>query len=463
MKKILASCLTSVALLGSLCFSSPLTQVHAEEIEIETEQGSDTYVPIELNVKEQPLYEHTVYGTSFKKGQKIQIYNGESQCTKFDEIDISGGVSEPDNGTFEINSDSGKFNLAFEIENINYIIVGTIDGTIDNSSENETSDPVKIDLSKTAYYTISDCYQVSVAIAEPPYCWKVDKTTKELTVGSNFELKLPEEILYNLGLCDYDIGELKINGESIAEDEYSKYINSDGWKASLLSTINEGDKISFMATTYIPELASIPDNTLLATYNSENVLDETYPKKIYPYDERNFEFPVEITITAEGKGDIIDEEDEINVSLNLTPEYKKLTSKGETYKIDANVEIDEDADPEAKESFEAMKQDGHFKVLFVSNDTNVATVAEDGTVTAVANGSTEILAYVEGYEDELFGISKVDVEIPEEVVEEDEDSSSYPKTGDNFMAVSAAILTLGLAALVIAFVSKKQKDVNEEK
>ena len=143
----------------------------------------------------------------------------------------------------------------------------------------------------------------------------------------------------------------------------------------------------------------------------------------------------------------------------MTPEYKKLTSKGETFKLDASVELDEDADPKVKEEFEARKKDGQFKVSFATRDLGVATVAEDGTVTAVDNGSTEILAYVEGYEDELFAVSKIDVEIPEEVTEE---NTTYPKTGDNFMAISASILAIGLSALV-AFASRKQKDVNEEK
>ena len=72
----------------------------------------------------------------------------------------------------------------------------------------------------------------------------------------------------------------------------------------------------------------------------------------------------------------------------------------------------------------------------------------------------ELILHFEGFEDELFATSKVDVEIPEEVEEVD---STYPKTGDNFMAISAAILTLGLSALVVALMSKKKKDVNEEK
>ena len=120
----------------------------------------------------------------------------------------------------------------------------------------------------------------------------------------------------------------------------------------------------------------------------------------------------------------------------------------------------------------AMKKDGHFKVSFMSKNTDVATVSEDGTVTAVANGSTEIVAYVEGFEEDgILATSKVDVEIAEKVEEEPEEAepeeadTTYPKTGDNFMAISAAILTLGISALVIALISKKQQqeDVNEEK
>lgn len=460
MKKILASCLTSVALLGSLCFSSPMAQVHASEIDTDIEQSSPAYVPIVLNVKEQVVgYTYTISQPLYS-GQILQICDGDSPYDMSNlrqDISCSEAISVRDltTGEFVVNVDSSQqpFELSFKINNLSYRIIG------EATDESNPLEPFKIDLSTAESYT--------GVIVEPINWLKIDKTTKELPVGSSdFELKLPETIANKYDFSEYTryFDDLSINKELIDEDEYSNYIDPDSgdWKFSLLSTINEGDKISFGATLSFLQ-SSISDNTLLATYNSENPVNEIDNSLVDPLETYMFSFPVEITITDDGKGDVIDEEDEINVFLNLTPEYKKLTSKGETYKIDATVEIDEDADPEAKETFEAMKQDGHFKVLFVSKDTNVATVAEDGTVTAVANGSTEILAYVEGYEDELFGISKVDVEIPEKVEEENEDSSSYPKTGDNFMAVSAAILTLGLAALVIAFVSKKQKDVNEEK
>ena len=516
MKKILASCLTSVALLGSLCFSSPLTQVHAEEIEIDIEQSSPTYVPIELNVQEVPVgYTHTlnvnssdVINVDIPEDEKFNLESDSRMSASLSEVEKQFSISEASWVTLTGQESGKKYKIELKIsntsntedeENVNDdipaaeettdnsndekreedgdIVEDTVENDVDDSTTNFASEApstnsdfahiYELKLANTSDYEAKgielgndsqhiEIENVSIPVTVTPIeMLKIETTKANLKVGEGFYLNLPEVIKSKI---DPEIFNYYLSGEyyhptgEISEHAFTDYMTldeQDQWKG-IIDSDEIGGKFKLTATMSKEELLNVGAETGLI--DPESIAEET-----------TFQFPVEITITADGKGDIIDEEDEINVFLNLTPEYKKLTSRGETYKIDANVEIDEDADPEAKESFEAMKQDGHFKVLFVSNDTNVATVAEDGTVTAVANGSTEILAYVEGYEDELFGISKVDVEIPEKVEEENEDSSSYPKTGDNFMAVSAAILTLGLAALVIAFVSKKQKDVNEEK
>ncbi len=495
MKKILASCLTCCALLGSMCFSSPLAQVHATETG--TEQSSGT-VPIELNVKEAPgIYTHTI-DEGLVPNQIIKILG----MTNISYIDSDGaGLVDSDEGTFAVNGEQNTFEIYLDNtkNNKQYIVRGEVAAAVANSakarlraSEGEQEEgqedvpsvePLEIDLSKTAnYYTTMGKTEggeniITSVTVTAENCLCIDRTTKTLPVGSTFELKLPEKIAgnhedYNFDERSYTIQNLKIDGAFIDPNTYLDHVQFSDlenlWKpTTLLSPIKAGMKFSFQAVAngrkkmHEPQ-ASSAENSLV-TYKTELVPEEEYPQFATQYQD-NIVFPVELTIVDEGKGDPADD-DEINVSLNVTPEYKKLTSKGETYKVDASVEIDEDADQEAKDTFAEMKKDGHFKVLFVSRDTSVATVAEDGTVTAVANGSTEILAYVEGYEDELFGISKVDVEIPAEVaeVEDNTSNSAYPKTGDNFMAVSAAILTLGLSALVVAFMSKKQKNVNEEK
>lgn len=70
MKKILASCFTTLALLGSVCFSSPPAQVHATETS--TEQSSST-VPIDLNVYETITgYRHFII-TDLGPGDIIKI------------------------------------------------------------------------------------------------------------------------------------------------------------------------------------------------------------------------------------------------------------------------------------------------------------------------------------------------------------------------------------------------------
>ena len=465
MKKILASCLTCCALLGSMCFSSPMTQLHATLPEGGTATGTGSTTEkydheIELNIKED--YEFCYYRVGdLPLGTTIYVSDSIPNTYK---CELSGGITRPSEDELEFKvpetaQEAGSGTITFKSDNASdftkeyHINVGW------NTTQNSDRE-CKLDISKRYKYTDENGNEIGFGGEGRQIVSTL--TTAEVKPEDTFSLNLPEYFLSNnfsstsLALCK--------NAESdfIAWDEITSNSSVTG---AITADAEAGKTISFDLKAYLihAELGMTDYNPTLVTYNSENpgdpgdVNEELEPDEYYL-------IPVEFKIVDDGKGDPIEEEDEINIFLDLTPEYKKLTSKDETYKIETNVEIDENADPEAKETFEAMKQDGHFKVLFVSNDTNVATVAEDGTVTAVANGSTEILAYVEGYENELFGISKVDVEIPEEVAEkENEDSSSYPKTGDNFMAASAAILTLGLSALVIAFISKKQKDVNEEK
>lgn len=475
MKKILASCLTCCALLGSMCFSSPLAQLHATSTTAEQSESKT----ITLNVKEKAVaYTHSLSAT---EGSTIQIYNGDSSLPMAEYTAIrltDDGASE---GKFKIsgfeNQDTAS--LIFKFNDIEYTIDVIKPGP--DAGVTEHSGPIKIDISKTKDYSCSFETEppTSVPITVTPSEQKrleIDKTKAELPVGSAFKLDLSDGAKNALGETRrFYLNSLTINGKYV--DMADEYIHETGyeqdednyWQYRLCSTVKAGDKITFNAVAKAPEISSIDDNTTLVNYNAdppsetEPGAEITYPHVVDPANQNQINFPVELTITDDGKGDPIDEKDEMGVFLKLAPEYKKLTSKDETYKIDANVEIDEDESADNKEIFESLKADGAFKVSFVSRDTSVATVSEDGTVTAVANGSTEILAYVEGYEDELFGTSKVDVEIPEEEAVVEEEESSYPKTGDNFMAVSAAILTLGLSALVVAFMSKKQKDVNEEK
>lgn len=510
MKKVLASCLTCCALIGSMCFSSPLAQVQATETG--TEQSSRTYIPIDLSVKEDTVGYTHVISTSLKNGEKIKIKGMTDKFQVGKNLNVSEDDTSSDKFTIDSPNDAKEFALPLinNKDNRTYTIKGTIENPpaeaaraqpqpqetrarVQLFGDNETEDPdgrdqegtaetikeVEIDLSKTsgsydATVTGGDTKTTEVTVT-PISGLSVNKTEKELPVGSSFELNLPEKLVdkypdFSFNSRHYTIRDLEINGEPVDDNQYPDYIKfsdpQDHWKATLLPEIKVNDVVTFNAYSSqedVPQAYS-DRNYSLSNYGAEAEPKEKYPQIINPNQE-SIVFPVELTIVDEGKGDPIDdgEDDVMNVSLNITPEYKKLTSKGETYKVDASVEIDEDEDQQSKDYFAELKENGYFEVSFVSRDTNVATVAEDGTVTAVANGSTEIIAYVEGHEDELFGISKVDVEIPAEVAEDKTSNSAYPKTGDNFMAVSAAILTLGLSALVVAFMSKKQKNVNEEK
>ncbi|MDO4477268.1 MAG: hypothetical protein Q4B93_04880 [Clostridia bacterium] len=480
MKKILASCLTCCALLGSMCFSSPLAQLHAtlpsgeagsttkkfdHDIDLKVEEKE---FPIRCTINNAPKYSHLIIkglDSTYEYVVPGEDSNGSGPSSK-DDIPYADGQFKTQIGESAWNFYIRTTNTENPVEAYNIVVnqptarIGDQDLdnnpiiTVDFSTgEFKVEIPENLELSdneQAAVDSISgEFYKSDIIIA--------NKTTAEVKPGDTFSLNLPS----------YFVSGDKFMFPELMLTESAGSLTSIDWDApdsdtSLTGTITDeakpGETVSFKIKAKLEHrgIGIIDYNPTLVNYNSD------------PGDgdgeilgDNQYFLPIEFKIVDDGQGDIVDdgEEDEINLFLNLTPEYKKLTEKGETYKLDASVEIDEDADAEAKESFEAMKKDGQFKVSFVSRDTGVATVAEDGTVTAVANGSTEILAYVEGSEDELFATSKVDVEIPVEVEEVD---STYPKTGDNFMAISAAILTLGLSALVVALMSKKKKDVNEE-
>ncbi len=486
MKKMLASCLTCCALLGSMCFSSPMTQLNAMSAEGGTATGTGSTTEkfdhdIELNIREDITCEYTI--EHMMPGSTLSI------ADNVDMVIDSTDPEVPNTYKCTINADNitrKENTLDFEIAENNG--EGTGEGTGNNvktgtiTFENldATSQLPKkytiivkvqqllepnpdfvfnLDLSKRKTQNSPDNGPAVTAFYEESGEIVPTSTTGEVKPGDTFSLNLPEYFLSNKFLSTSLA--LRKNAESdfIAWDEITSNSSVTG---TIIADAEAGKTISFDLKAYLPhaEIGMTDYNPTLVTYNSENPGDPGDVDVELEQDE--YLIPVEFKIVNDGRGDIIDE-DEVNVFITLTPEYKKLTEKGETYKLNASVELDEDADPEAKESFEAMKKDGHFKVSFMSKDTDVATVSEDGTVTAVANGSTEIVAYVEGFEEDgLLATSKVDVEIPEEVAEED---TTYPKTGDNFMAISAAILTLGISALVVALMSKKQQqeDVNEEK
>lgn len=482
MKKILASCLTCCALLGSMCFSSPIAQLHAMSAEGGTGSTTGKYDhEINLNVNEEEVRRvHSIQGARY--GDTISVIG----------LDLTG---------YKLDSVHGMTKLSdtqFQAGEAEYQGVIYVDTTGKNSiqeyfielsqvgSSRDYDIKYTLDLSKTKDYEAKTEYTDEVKnlpeeerpTEDPdPMPIKVTsgngivprKTSVEVRSGDTFRLTLPDYFAKGQKFSTKYL-QLKSDAEHdyIIWDEFDK---EDRTLTSFTGKISDdakpGETLSFHIDARIAygPLAAGDSSATLVTYNTENPGDgedggdiplgdgDQGGEELPPGDETPaYTIPVEFKI-------VDDSEDEINVFLNLTPEYKKLTSKGETFKLDASVELDENADPKVKEEFEARKKDGQFKVSFATRDLGVATVSEDGTVTAVDNGSTEILAYVEGYEDELFAVSKIDVEIPEEVTEE---NTTHPKTGDNFMAISASILAIGLSALV-AFVSRKRKDVNEEK
>lgn len=511
MKKSLASCLTSVALLSSMCFSSPLAQVHAVETDPSTAAESKvspakTFTDIQLNVTETTVgYTHTLKAYL---GQKIIIKGiGEH-------MEVQGGnLQEGEAGTsiFEANHE-GNFILIVdgkdeEGNEVSYKLVINVtkdtktqpvtdgDGNPiigdDTQSTEEVEVPhegetITVDLSNTADYRAthvkgdisSDDWDVAVS---PINFLQINKTKADLKVGEGFDLNFNDTLRNAIkknsdGKFDYKINNIVcvLAGEHSEDEDIdsSDYIiddeQNDAWKGTISDKAKVGDKISFNASLlpFSGALAAPEESDLV-----QRLIDPT-TLGVPGFDGINF--PVEFTIVDGGNaGD--EEEKDGGINFEVSPEYRKLTQKGETYKIETSFSLDENADEAMKALFEEIeKGKDELKVLFKSANPDVATVSEEGIVTAVANGSTEITAYVEGSEDTFYGVSKVDVEISDEAAKEegsssDSDkasgsnaSSSYPKTGENFMAISAAILTLGIAVLAVAFMSKK-KDTNEEK
>lgn len=483
MKKMLASCLTCCALLGSMCFSSPMTQLHAMSTEGGTGSTTEKYNhDIELNIREDITCEYNIEymmpGSTLSIADNVDSTDPEVtyKCT----IEGDNITRKENTLDFKIAENEGTGDGTGEEVKTGTITFESLDATSQLPKKytiivkvQQLLDPnpnfvFDLDLSKRKTQSKTENNNTTNAFYEESGKIVSTLTTAEVKPGDTFSLNLPEYFLSN-NFSSTSLA-LRKNAESdfIAWDEITSNSSVTG---AITADAEAGKTISFDLKAYLPhaEFGMTDYNPTLVTYNSETPGDPGDVDEELEPDE--YLIPVEFKIVDDGKGDIIDE-DEVNVFITLTPEYKKLTEKGETYKLDASVELDEGADSEAKESFEAMKKDGHFKVSFMSKNTDVATVSEDGTVTAVANGSTEIVAYVEGFEEDgLLATSKVDVEIAEKVEEEPEEAepeeadTTYPKTGDNFMAISAAILTLGISALVIALISKKQQqeDVNEEK
>lgn len=497
MKKSLASCLTSFALLSSMCFSSPLAQVHAEETPpstVEAETPATSYTPIELNAQEVPIgYTHTL---NIKSGDAINVDIPEDETFSLEAYPPTDKTERMPEVTKEFSvSEVQRLKLTGKESGKKYeIVLNTSDneneeGSDEDPNEGSNSDSnhiYELKLANTSDYNASGIeigndtqhWDLSVSTpvtVTPIYGIKIGVTRADLKVGEGFDLNFSDKIraileehfctenLENLnGIFDYKIEEITYeltDGHTEGEDfEYIIKDDQDEWKGTISKKSKAGDKILFYASAGIKQL-------------SEGPTEEEPREEIIDLDSRDnaeLRFPVEFTIVDENDAE---EENDGNIVFEVSPEYKKLTEKGETYKIETSVSLEDNADPDVKELFDAIVADkDSFKVLFKSANPEVATVSEEGVVTAVANGSTEIVAYIEGYEDELFGVSKVDVEIPTEVAETEEisdasdssASSSYPKTGENFMAISAAILTLGIAVLAVVFMSKK-KDTNEEK
>lgn len=331
MKKTLASCLTALTLLGSVCFSSPMAQVHANETN--TEQSSGT-VPIDLNVDETiTRYEHYIT-TKLKPGDIIKVNN-----IKLSDYSGSGVNVNYDGNEFTATkrTSSNYLGLLLETttENKDYLIWGEIT----EAAEGDNKTVIEIDLSKTSNYEAKigeteEGKDITTPVkVTPTMRLSIDKTTKTLPAGSSFELKLPEKIAstyeekYKFKNYISTIKELKINEIAIEDDQYSNYIKEvdpqNPWKISLLPTIKTGDKVSFKACSVKNEASTTQtdsDEPALVTYQSEPPQEEKYPQILSPNVEE-YPFPVELTIVEKEKDENINnKEDEIKDEINSEKE-----------------------------------------------------------------------------------------------------------------------------------------------
>lgn len=446
MKKILSSIMACLLL---ICLSFPAMQLHAT--------APPWISTADVNIKLVPYY-WNVWRTT----PKVQVKD-----VKFEVINIpegykagpvSSGIKEvagKDN-TYQFTdvevSTSINYNGQSEYDKVYRIIYSTLRR---NLGDNEKiPDDFTIDLSKFESDENSEFY--------PYYGLIIDKTEQTVQggLGDTISLKLPTND--DIKFLDMKASNFKSTNENIDAENLIKW-SSETLNGSLSGKISQevkpGTKLTF-------DLSFTADDV---NYNSTKVVPmkkDTYPRIEGVYDDpKRFTVPVELTIEErpfipepEEPGD-----EDIDVIFTVSPEYKKLTQKGETYKIQTDLRPADSENEKTNELFESM----NFKVLFKSGNENIATVSNNGTVTAMGNGSTEITAYVEGYEGKLFGISKVDVEIPGEPIESSDVENSDPntsnpttfKTGDDqrVLALALALIPIIIAGIFYDLNSKKSK------
>lgn len=394
MKKILASCLTTLALLGSVCFSSPPAQVHANETS--TEQSSST-IPIDLNVDEKiKEHQHHILDTKLKPGDII-IINNLNNIGKYSgkgtNVDYIGGY------TFKVIKNPNHYSeyvilqLKTTTENKDYLIYTTLEES--DEENNDNAKEIEIDLSRTPGETYNapigkpgstEKTANTPVTVEPIMYLNVNKTTNTLLPGSSFELKLPEKIATDFGekykLTNYinTIKDLKINGVAIDDDKYSDYIKEidpqNPWKISLLPTIKAKDTVSFKACIVkkeSPAPKSVRSENALVTYQAELPEEEKYPKMFSP-NEQEYPFPVELTIVDEGKDNPIDDGDKKD-PIDNGDKDENINNKEDEIKDEINSEKEPSSGKDETQIDEEESSDKESNsTAFKTGDNNSAVI-----------------------------------------------------------------------------------------
>lgn len=221
----------------------------------------------------------------------------------------------------------------------------------------------------------------------------------------------------------------------------------DGERDRLLGGLNE-DKF-FVKKELISKAANrnddgSPDTTITS-------LKDLVKSHIPPEEINNIEniFPEENGYTIfRGVSDLdlgyLHVYENLSTEFKIDPTEKTLTKKGENFKINI-VKWPEDVEEGVTPSIE-------------STNLSVATVNEEGIVTAVDNGETDIVVTIPNTK--YRAICHVIVKIPEEIPQEEPvEKSTTPKTGDFSGRSILFALAIGFASLsalgIIALRNKK--------
>ena len=332
MKKILASCLSTLALLGSICFSSPIQPVRATEPVVVT--------PVDLKIRELPDHEHIWYTKYMNHiiGAQLKIINIPEGYKR------SGGlalkrVTSLDEGKgyeiYEFTEETGGSIIHYlrnpedTVYQINYSS-WRAQGTVPEK-------PFEIDISKpgSTDNEIIRKYETYPGLL-------VDKTAQTVhgKLGEIIKLNFPEDG-DKVDFTKVSLSNFKADDENVEADkiiEWDSELSDNSLSGRISKEVQPGTKLTFDLTF----VAQRNDVELTSENSPINFVTSTYPASstISTRPKRFNNIPVELTLgekpdptptpdpdpTPDSKDENINnKEDEIKDEINS----KKEPSSGE--------------------------------------------------------------------------------------------------------------------------------------